>query len=173
MTTTSEDMYIEIYGGAVDVNYGLHQYTISQAGQLLERSAVCVFSTNMTSIGTQTLYDHGWKQVSLNTLTAEKAFYKEIPPAIAARGNSITISIEIPIDAASAGSSARSKFAIWLADDQYAPYVEQGSMITTIPTAYGMCNEYGLDAIIFARALTVSSGASATPVTMSWVITPA
>jgi len=172
MSTTSEDFYIEGYGMAIDVSYGVPQYSITQNGELLTRNAVLMMSTTMTSIGTSTLSDNQWFPISLSTLTAEKAFYTVIPAQIPVRSQKIQFSVKIPVDAASAASATKYIFKFWLIDNQVPAYVAQGSSSTGIPTAYGIVNEYGLDATIFARALTVSSGAGATEILRVYVTTP-
>jgi len=172
MTSTAEDLYVDVYAGAVDISYALPFYTISQKGQFMERRAVLVFSTAMTAIGTQVLYDEGWSTLSKPDLTAEVAFYKVLEPMIPNRGDKFIASEKIPIDASAAASSTAFVFKIWMLDLQIPAYVASGSTTTSIPTAYGLANEYGIDAVIFAVALTVSSGAGATEVLRAYITTP-
>jgi hypothetical protein len=173
LTSTTDDLYFEAYGGQADTDYGLPFYTVTQNGELQERKAVIIFSTAMTSIGLQTLYDNGWRTVSKSDLTAEKAFYKVIDPVIPTRGTKFTFSVKIPVDSSAASASTAYIFKIWILDCQVPSYVETGSTTTSIPTAYGFVSEYGIDAIIFNAGLTVSSGAGATNVLESYITTPA
>jgi len=73
MVTVSEDFYVELQANVVDVTYGMPFYTVSQQGEFQERRAVVIFSTNMTTIDLQTLYNEGWRNFASATLTAEVA----------------------------------------------------------------------------------------------------
>ena len=172
MTTTNEDLVIELRAGATDVCYGLPMYTLSQTGQLVERRAVIIVSTSMTSIGTQDIYDEGWKMIDKPDLTAELAFYKVLDPMIPLRGDKFAESITFPVDASAAAASTKYLFKVWILDFQVPSYVETGSTSTSIPTAYGFISEFGLDSIIYARALTVSSGAGDNEVLRAYLTTP-
>lgn len=172
MVTTSEDLYFEGYGMVKDLTYGIPQYSISQSGQLLTRQGVVVMTTDMLSIGTDLLMNEGWLPLSLNTLTAEKAWYKIVAPQIPNRGTTFSFNVKVPVDASSATAATQYVFKFWLSDNQVADYVADGSMITTTETAYGLATAYGLSAPIFARALTVSSGAGATEVLRCYLTTP-
>jgi len=172
MTSTSEDIYFKLVSGYADYAFGLPMYTLSQAGQLQERRAVMMFTTAMTSIGTGVLYDEGWLQISKSDLYNEVGYYKVLDPMIPSRGNTFDVSVKIPIDASAAASSTEFRFAFWVHDFQMPAYVASGSPSTSVPTAYGFLSEFGLDSVIHAHTLTVSSGTSATMQMMTYITTP-
>lgn len=172
MTTSNEDLTIELRADATNLCYGFPLLTVTQSGQVIERRAVVIVSTSMTTIGTQDLYDEGWRMVSKPDLTSEIAFYKIIDPAQPVKGDKFTISITFPIDASAAAASTKYVFKVWVLDCQVPSYVEQGSTTASVPTAYGFINEFGIDSIIYARALTVSSGAGDNEILRAYVTTP-
>jgi len=172
MTTTSEDLIIEIRADVTDFCYGLPMFSLTQTGQLIERRAVLIVSTSMTNIGTADIYDEGWSMIQKPDLTAEVAFYKILDAMVPLRGDKFSVSITFPVDASAAASSTKFIFKVWMLDIQVPSYVAQGSTTTSVPTAYGMINEFGIDSIIYARALTVSSGAGDNEVLRAYLTTP-
>jgi hypothetical protein len=172
LTTTDETVWIKIIGGATDVGYAAPMMTLSSSYELQERKAFVIFSTAMTSIGVQDLRDKGWEKVQDSTLTSEVAFYKEIPMQMPSKGNDFEVWIELPIDSSAASSSTTYAFKAWILDFQLEDNVAIGSVSTSIPTAYGMITEFGIDAIIHARAYATSSGAGTTQVLLWNLATP-
>jgi enamine deaminase RidA (YjgF/YER057c/UK114 family) len=172
MTTTNEDLTVEVRAGAIDIAYGLPMYTLTQVGQFIERRTVLIITTSMTSIGTAEIYDEGWKRLSKPDLTAEVAYYYVLPSIIPLRGDKFVHTVTFPIDASAAASATKFVFKVWMLDMQVPSYVETGSTSTSIPTAYGFIGEYGIDAVIFARALTVTTGAGDNEVLRAYVTTP-
>lgn len=171
-TTTSESIWVKLDAGATNIAYGCPMYTLSSIGQFQRRDAFLLFSTNMTTIGVQKLKDKAWKVVQDSTLTSEKAFYYKLPALVPLKGNDFEKDFEIPVDASAAGSSSGYYFKAWCLDFQLEDNVAIGSTSSSVPSAYGMIGEFGLDAIIFARAYSTSSGAGANQV-LSWVINTA
>jgi hypothetical protein len=134
--------------------------TLSSKGELEERKAFIIFATNCTSIGTQKLYDDGWKQIADNTLTSEKAFYKVVDPQEPIKGDNFELYINVPLDTTAAATSTGFSANFWLIDMQKEANVAIGSVSTSVPTAYGFIGEFGIDALIYAKAYSTSSGAS-------------
>ena len=96
-----------------------------------------------------------------------------MPAIIPTRGNKFSYTVTIPLDASAAAASTEFIFKVWILDLQMPSYVAAGSTSTSIPTAYGFCNEFGIDAIIYARALTVTTGAGDNEVHRAYITTPA
>ena len=159
LASDDEKLIVKLDAGATNLCFGVPMITISSNGQLQKRVAVIIFATNATAIGTQKLFDKGWKQINDNTLTTEKAFYKVIPPQIPVSGSKWSLDIEIPIDASALSAGTAYSAKIWIIDFQLEDNVAIGSVSTTVPTAYGV-GEYGLDSMIYPRAYSTSSGAS-------------
>lgn len=160
LSDTDEDLYIKIVCGASNVAYGMPMYTIAADGEFQTRISVAIVSTNMTSVSAGELATEGWTRVSDSRLTNEAAFYKVVGPFIPSKGESFTVDIKIPLDTSAAGASEVGLFHIFLIDFQLESNVAAGSTTTSIPTGYGMVTggAYGIDAMIFARTWTVSSG---------------
>jgi len=174
LASTNEIVKIKLVAGATNLCYGLPMYTISSNGQIQTRKAFVIVATDMTSIGVQELLDEGWKVLSDSTLTSEKAFYKEITPAIPPyKGKKFNdIVINFPVDCSAAASGTKYVFKVWIIDFQLEDNLKIGSVSTTVPTAYGFIGEYGLDSMIHPRAYSTSSGASTNSVLAFVLQTP-
>jgi hypothetical protein len=171
MTTTAEDLTIELRGGAVDICYGLPFYTLSQKGEFQVRNAAIMLSTSMTAIGTSAALNEGWQTFTKPDLTAEVGFYYILPAIIPTRGDKFVELIDFPVDSSAAATSTEFIFKIWILDLQVESYLMQGSSSSSVPTAYGFLNEFGIDAIIYARALTITSNAGDNEVHRAYITT--
>jgi hypothetical protein len=116
-------------------------------------------TTTCLNIGVSKLQDQGWKTFSDSSLYAEKGFYYVMPAQIPAKGEKFSFTLEIPLDMTGVSGTSQWMFRIWIIDFQAETNVQSGSVSATVPSAYGCVGEYGLDAMIFARGYSTSSGA--------------
>jgi hypothetical protein len=154
--------YVEI--DTNDLAWAVPQLTVEVDGKINCYKTYVIVSTNCTSISVAKFQSEGWKIVADSTLTAEKAFYKEIPAMIPASGSHASQSIDIPLDASAATASTAYSMKVWANDVQLEANVAVGAPTTSIPSKYGfMTTEgYGVAAINNDETYTVSSGAGAT-----------
>jgi hypothetical protein len=170
-TSTEETFKLELDAGAKNVAYGCPMYTISADGEVEERRAVLIMTTTMTGIGADELESEDWYPIDDGTLYAEKGFYYVLPEIIPQNGDKFNKEFEIPIDASGAVTSTEYTFKMWVIDFQKVSSLrDSGTSTTTVPNKYGMLNEFGLDAMIHARAYSTSSGAGSGQA-LTWVIT--
>jgi hypothetical protein len=160
LSTDDEDLTVKLVAGATNIGYGVPMYTVSSIGKFEARKAVVIVATNATSIGVSDLTDNGWSKMQDSTLTSEVAFYKTIPEQVPTKGQKFSLDITIQIDASALSDSTAYNMKVWVIDFQLLSNVAIGAVSTGIPTAYGMVGEYGIDAVIFAKAYSTSSGAS-------------
>jgi hypothetical protein len=161
LTDTDENLIVTLEADATSIAYGLPMYTITAKGKIETRPAFIIVATNMTAISVDGFTSEGWHLVEDSTLYAEKAFYKVIDPQVPLKGESFSYNVEVPVDSSAAASDSGFYFKVWLIDFQLEENVQGGSPSTSIPTAYGMINEFGLDAVIYAQAFSASSGVAA------------
>jgi hypothetical protein len=172
MADTDEDITFSMYAGNADLGWGWPTLVVTSTGELKEYEAVLIFSTAMTSIGTQDFLDEGWKAINDGTLYAEKAFYKVIGPYYPAKGAKSSFSVNIPINSAAAAASTAFLSKLWVIDLQNPDNVAIGSVSTSVPTAYGFVTAYGPGAMVQAKAYTTSSGAGSGNVLQVYITTP-
>ena len=173
LSTDDEEVTLKLDAGAVSVAYGCEMITLTSKYQLQTRKAIAVFSTTMTMIGTTKLTDadYPWSKIADSTLTSEVAYYCIVPEQIPRKGSDFELNIPLPIDASAASSSTQYTFKVWLIDFQLESDIASGTCTSSVPSAYGMVGEYGLDAMIFARPYATSSGAGTTQVLTAVIAT--
>jgi hypothetical protein len=169
LTDDEETIDLNIDADATNIAYGLPMYTLTNKGKIETRPAFLIVSTNMTAIGSDAFTSDEWHKVEAGTLYAEVAFYKVIDPIVPVKGESFSAKVDLPIDATAAAASSGFYFKVWLIDFQLEENVRAGSPSTSIPVAQGFIYEFGIDAVIYARAFAASSGAGANQV-LSWVL---
>lgn len=162
LASDDEILKLEVLHKNANLGWGWPIYVVSSEGELRTHSAIAIFTTTMTAIGSAKLATYGWKPVSWPTLYAEVGFYKVIEPQYSIKGYKHTWVLEIPIEASAAAGSTAFLFKISILDIQYEGNVAIGQTSVTSPTAYGFITDYGPDPAVRNRAMTVSSGASAT-----------
>jgi len=165
LSTTDETLWLKLDAGATNIAYGGKMNTIDNKGKIEERVAVAIFATNATGLDNEKFRQENWYAISDSTLTTEKAWYKVLPLKMPSKGNKFVYDIKIPVNTASIAATTEQSAKIWVIDFQLESNVAAGQVSTTIPTSYGMIGEFGIDAAIFARAYSTSSGASA-----GWII---
>jgi hypothetical protein len=159
LTSDDDELTLKILAGANNVGFGSPLITVTQGGKLEERVAVCVITTNATSIGVSALQEEGWTLMQDSTLTSEKGFFITIPEMIPEYGDKFALDITIPIDASGLAGSTAFSMNVWILDCQLLSNVAMGTTSGSVPTAYGCVGEFGIDAINHPRAYTTSSGA--------------
>ncbi len=170
---SSEEFQLKLDAGAADVAYGSPMITVTQKGELQTRVTVAAFSTTMLAIDSSLLADKDWIAINDNTLTTEDAWYYLVPEMIPNQGDSFLRDITIPIDSSGASLTTAYTFKVWLIDMQLEALFAEGTSTTTIYTARGFINQYGLDAMIFARAYQTSGNAGSNQVLTATIYTPA
>ena len=170
LTDTDERVSITLEGDATNICYSGQMMTVGKYGVLEKRPAYLMVSTNMTAISTAAMAEEGWHMVQNSGLYNEAAFYKEIDPLLPIKGDSINKIWYLPIDSSGASSGVGFYFKLWLIDFQHPDNVKFGYPSTSIPSTYGLITEFGIDAVIYARAFSVSSGVAGNQV-LSWVMT--
>jgi hypothetical protein len=169
LTSTDEVVTISLEADATNIAYGIPQYTLTKGGKIETRPTYLMMSTNMTAISVSALAEEKWYVINDSGLTSEMGFYREITQLIPTKGDSFSTTWALPVDSSAAASSSGFYFKLWLIDMQLPDNVKIGHPSTTIPTAHGFLHEFGLDAIIYARAFASSSGVAGNQV-LSWVM---
>lgn len=172
LASTDENLYFEVIAGATNIGWGWPEFVITRNGEFKIYESVIIVSTTMTAIDVSGLQNEGFRQISDNTLTAEKAFYKVITPQYTTKGSKMDFNVKIPVDSSAATGSTAYVFKIWIIDFQNVESVEIGSVTTSAPTAYGFVTAYGPGVMIYAKAYSTSSGAGAGHVLKSYLTTP-
>ena len=176
-TSDSEDLYFELVGEAADVAFGLPTLAVSSTGMVKQYNAVLIFTTDATSMTSQTLLDDGWKIMDKVGLTADLAFYYVIDPVRdkCIPGNGGIINLKVPLTISDSGlvASTEYEFEGWVLDYQNVEDIARGTVTTSLPTVNGFLTEYGSDTVVQPLALTVSSGSAATPQMMGHFTTNA
>lgn len=162
LTTDVEDFKISLICDTASLAYAVPQYTISQQGEFQARKTYIMIATNCTAVSTSILMSEGWKVVSMSTLYANKAFYKEVSEIIPANGDKFSVTINIPFDVSAAAASTGYSLAYWCNDVQLESSVAGGAPTTSVPTVYGGVADYGIAAINNDETMTASSGIGAT-----------
>jgi hypothetical protein len=169
-TDKDEIIDLTLKADATNIAYGCPQYTLTVDGEIQTRYAFLIMATNMTAIASDALTAYDWSPVEDSTLYDEKAFYWKFESGVVpTKGTSFSESYDLPVDSNAAAASSGFYFKAWLIDMQLEENVRNGSPSTTIPTAHGFLNEFGLDAVIYARAFAASSGVGGNQV-LSWVM---
>lgn len=165
-TADTEDLYFELIGEANDVAYGLPSLAVMASGQVVQYSAVLVWTTDALGVDPIELANDGWMPISKPDLTADVAYYYVIDPdrdgGIPDRGTNLDISIPITVSDASLTASTEYEFEGWVLDWQNVANVKIGATTTSLPGSNGFISEHGCDTIVEPLALTVSSGSAAT-----------
>lgn len=152
------DVTYSISIDSTNLAYGAVQYTVSSMGEFQERPTFIIMATNCTALSVDHLSSQGWKVCTVTGLTAEKMFYKQLPPIIPASGAQGSATVVIPFEASAATGSTAYNVNVWMVDVQLESNVAAGAPSTTIPTAYGMVAGYGIAAINNDEIFSVSSG---------------
>lgn len=168
LASTNEQITFSMYAKYANLGYGFPLFVVGSNGAILNYKTYLVFTTNMLAIAPPS----GWNSLSDTTLYAEKGFYEPVGPFFAAKGGKESLSITIPIDSSNAAHATQYLFKFWIIDCQNPASLPQGTMVTTIPTAYGFITQYGISAAEQTYAYTTSSGSSATPQLETYLTTP-
>lgn len=172
MATTDEEAFITLEGDTVSLGFGSPMLYITGKGEIQERVSVVIVSTTMTAIDADKLSDEGWKTISDSTLTAEKAWYHVVSEQIPVQGDKFSYDIKLPIDSSGASSTTDYTFKVWVLDMQLISNIEDGSSSSSVPSSYGGISQYGLDAIVHAKAYSTTSGAGTGQVLTFVLTTP-
>jgi hypothetical protein len=139
LASTSENLVFSMYGAYANLGYGFPLLVVSSNGQILQYSTYLVMTTSMLSLGQPS----GWSPLSDSTLYAMKGYYVQLGPYFAPKGQKMSFSVNIPINAQNAPASTKYLFQFWLVDCQNPNSISGGSMVLTLPTAYGFIYQYG------------------------------
>ena len=173
MPTSDEEVFITLEGDTVSLGFGSPMIYVTSKGELQERVAVVIVSTTMTSIDADKLSGEGWVSINDSTLTAEKAWYHIVPEQIPVQGDKFSVDIKLPVDSSGASSTTDYTFKVWVLDMQLINNLADGSTSSSVPSSYGGISQYGLDAIVHAKAYSTSSGSGTGQVLTFVMTTPA
>lgn len=168
LASTQESLTFSMYAAYANLGYGFPMFVVGSNGAIVDYQTYVVFTTNMLAVGTPA----GWNSLTDTTLYAEKGFYKPVGPYFAPKGQKASLSLSIPIDSSNAAKATQYRFRFWIIDMQNPNSLPSGSMVTTIPTAYGFIYQYGIAACEQTYAYSTSSGSSATSQLAAYLTTP-
>jgi len=174
MTADKEDLNFQMIAEANDVAWGLPFLGVSANGEVSQYNSVLVFTTDALGVDVMELYNDGWQPINKPDLTADLGFYYVITTeGVPNTGEKFSISIPVTIDDAGLAASTEFEFEGWAFDCQKLANVERGATTAALPGVNGIIAEYGIDTVLQALALTVSSGSAATMQSMGHFTTNA
>jgi hypothetical protein len=176
MTSDTEDLYFELVGEAADVAFGLPTLAVTASGQVLQYNAVLIWGTDATGVDPIELQNDGWKPMSKAGMD-EVAFYYVVDPirdgCIPGTGGVIDLKVPITINDAALTASTEYEYEAWVLDWQNVDNVAIGATTTSLPGNNGFISDPGCDSVVEPLALTLSTGALATPQLMGHFTTNA
>lgn len=168
LASTNEQLVFNLYSNTTNLGYGFPLLTVQSNGQIVNYQTYLVMTTNMLAIGTPS----GWNPLSDSTLYAEKGYYMTLGPFFAPKGQKMSFTLPIPIQSQNSAHATQYIFKFWLVDAQNPMSLPAGTMVTSIPTAYGFLYQYGITSVIQKYAYSTSSGSSATEQLYTYLTTP-
>jgi len=174
MTSDKEDLDFQMIGEANDVAWGLPYLMVGANGLVSQYNAVLIVTTDALGINVAELYDDGWQPINKPDLTDDLGFYYVITTEGLPRTGE-KFSISVPFTVEDSGLTASTEYEVegWAFDCQKLDNVARGSTTASLPGNNGFISDPGLDTVLQALALTVSSGSAATMQSMTHFTTNA
>ena len=174
MTGDKEDLNFQMLAEANDVCWGLPFLAVGANGQVTQYNAVLVITTDALGINVAEVFNDGWQPMSKPDLTADLGFYYVLTTeGVPSTGGKFSISIPFTVEDSGLAASTEFEVEGWAFDCQKVSNVARGSTTASLPGNNGFISDLGLDTVLQALALTVSSGSAATMQSMTHFTTNA